>query len=281
MAFDPITTLQIKGRIIDLSTPLVMGIINLTDDSFYSESRQRDLQAAISQAELMISQGADIIDLGAASSRPGSVPPSQDQEIETLVSVIKALRSAFSKISISVDTYRSAVALASIDAGADIINDISAGTFDSEMLTVAADSEAPIILMHMQGEPGTMQTAPKYDEVVSEVTAYLSERISACRAAGIKDIVIDPGFGFGKTDEHNFRLMKELKHFNMLGIPVLVGISRKSMIQRTLDVSADEALNGSTALHMAALMKGAKILRVHDVKEAVQCVKLYKAMHSS
>jgi dihydropteroate synthase len=280
MAFDPITTLQIRGRIIDLSTPLVMGIINLTDDSFYTESRKEDLQAALNQAELMISQGADIIDLGAASSRPGSVPPSQDQEIETLVPVIKALRSVYSEMPISVDTYRSAVAFAAINAGADIINDISAGTFDSEMLSTAAKCNVAIVLMHMQGEPGTMQNNPQYADVVTEVCGYLSERIKASRAIGIKDIIVDPGFGFGKSDAHNFRLLKELAHFQLLGVPVLVGLSRKSMIQRTLDVSAEDALDGTTALHMAALMNGASILRVHDVKEAVACVKLFNAMQS-
>ena len=228
----------------------------------------------------MISQGADIIDLGAASSRPGAVPTSQEQEIEILVPVIESIRSAFLEIPISVDTYRSGVAQAAIEAGADIINDISGGTFDSDMLAAAASCEAPIILMHLQGVPETMQDNPLYTHVVTEVCGYLSERIAACRAAGIKDIIVDPGFGFGKDDAHNFQLLKELMHFQSLGVPVLAGLSRKSMIQRTLDVSADEALNGTTALHMAALIKGAHILRVHDVMEAIECVKLYKAMQA-
>lgn len=281
MAFESITTLQIRGRVLDLSTARVMGIINVTDDSFYAGSRRSNHSAALAQAEQMITEGVDIIDIGGASSRPGAQAPSTVQESNAVLPIIKAIRLEHPLLPISIDTYSSAVASMALQSGADIVNDISAGTMDTEMLSVVSRLQSPIILMHMQGEPGFMQEAPQYEDVVVEVNAYLSERIDACRAAGIKDIIIDPGFGFGKTDEHNFRLMKNLKHFKMLGVPVLVGVSRKSMIQRTLAVSAEKALNGTTALHMAALLSGASILRVHDVAEAVQCIKLTEAIRNS
>ncbi|MCL4159605.1 UNVERIFIED_CONTAM: hypothetical protein GTU68_042270 [Idotea baltica] len=258
-----------------------MGIINVTQDSFYSGSRHSGTDDVLRQADRMISEGADFIDIGAASSRPGATPPSESEEIIAIVAAIEAIRSVHRDIVISADTYRSVVARAAIQVGADLINDISAGTADISMLPLVAEHDLPIIIMHMQGEPGTMQDAPQYKSVLLEVTAYLSERLAACRKAGINDIIIDPGFGFGKLDEHNYRLLRELGHFKVLGVPLLAGLSRKSMIQRTLNVPAEEALNGTTALHMTALMKGAGILRVHDVKEAVQCVKLYKAMQYS
>ncbi len=281
MAFESISTLQIRGRILDLSTPRVMGIINMTKDSFFADSRQGDASAALKQAARMIAQGADILDLGGASSRPGSRPPEENQEMDAILPAVNAIREKYDDIPISIDTYRATVASAALKAGADMINDITAGTADSEMLSTVSDHNAAIVLMHMQGKPDSMQDMPNYVNVVSDIAAYLSSRVEACREAGIKDIIIDPGIGFGKKDEHNFRLLKELSHFRMLGLPMMVGISRKSMIQRTLEVTAEDALNGTTALHMATLINGASILRVHDVKEAVQCVSLYKAMQSS
>lgn len=253
----------------------------MTKDSFFAGSRHTDSSSAVHQARQMIADGADILDIGGASSRPGSEAPSAEKEEAHIIPSIKAIRADLPDIPISVDTFRSSVARAALEAGADMINDISAGTADAEMLKTIADHKAPIVLMHMQGNPVDMQDAPQYDSVVTEIAAYLSSRIGVCREAGIKDIIIDPGFGFGKRDEHNFKLLKELSHFKLLGLPVMVGLSRKSMIQRRLDVTADDALNGTTALHMAALAQGARILRVHDVREAVECVSLYNAIHDA
>lgn len=271
-------TLNIRGRIIDMSSPLVMGIINITEDSFYEGSKTLDIGAALMQAESMIKAGADILDVGAASSRPGAETVAPEVELKRACEVISAVRENFEDIIISIDTYRASVAKAALANGADMVNDISAGNLDDDMVSMVAHAGVPYVMMHMQGTPKHMQDAPSYEDVVTEVCAQLSERVALARAAGIKDIVVDPGFGFGKTVEHNYEILQHLKQLQLLSCPVLVGLSRKSMIQHVLDVKAVKALNGTTALHMVALERGAQILRVHDVAEAKQCVKLYLAL---
>lgn len=267
-------SLNCKGRVLSLEKPVVMGIINITPDSFYAGSRQQGEDAALKQAEKMMAEGAGILDIGGQSTRPGAERVGAEEEAERVVPVIKAISAAFPEAIISVDTFYASVGQQAVEAGASIVNDVSAGSMDDQMLTTVAGMCVPYICMHMKGSPQTMQQNPQYEDVTREVLDFFIQKIDACRKAGITDIIADPGFGFGKTIAHNFTLIRQFEVFSMLGVPLLMGISRKSTIYKTLGISAEEALNGSTVLHTVGLMKGANILRVHDVREAVEAVKL-------
>ncbi|OIQ96012.1 dihydropteroate synthase [mine drainage metagenome] len=267
-------TLDCKGRLLIIDSPVVMGIINATPDSFYSGSRKSTVDAALHTAEQMLGEGATILDIGGQSTRPGSEKISVDEELLRVIPIIEAISKKFPQSFISIDTYHSAVAKHAVDAGAAIVNDISSGLMDTKMLTTVAKLKVPFVCMHMKGTPQNMQQNPVYENVTKEVIDFFIERIEACNLAGIKDIIIDPGFGFGKTIEHNFTLLKELGIFKQLQKPLLLGVSRKSMIYKTLNISAEEALNGTTVLNTIGLLNGANILRVHDVKEAVETIKI-------
>lgn len=271
-------TLNCKGQLIDLSTPKVMGILNVTPDSFYDGGKNDNEQLIIDKVQEMLNDGATFIDIGAYSSKPNAEFVSEEEELNRILPVVKLLVKVFPNIIISIDTFRSKVAKASIDAGAYIVNDISAGNLDENMLQTVADLRIPYIMMHMKGDPKTMQSLTDYQDVIKEMLYYFSERISKARSLGISDIIVDPGFGFAKTLEQNFEVMNKLELFQMLDLPLLSGISRKSMIYKTLGNSPEVALNGTTVLNTISLMKGANILRVHDVKEAVECVALYERM---
>lgn len=270
--------LKVDGTIHTLSTPWVMGILNITPDSFYKESRITEPLAAVERAEQMLNQGAKIIDIGGYSSRPGASPVSQEEEWKRLQNVIPAIRALTDKVPgtfISVDTFRASVAEKAIDAGAHMVNDISAGNLDNKMHEVVAKLKCPYILMHMQGDPSTMQHNPSYRHITQDIVKFFSERLPKLHDMGIHDTIVDVGFGFGKTLEHNYQLLRELHAFQLLGRPILTGISRKSMVYKALGNTAEESLNGSTALHMAALLQGSNILRVHDVKEAQETITLF------
>ena len=271
--------LQGNSGLMNLSSPKVMGIINLTPDSFYSESRAMQINQVLSQVDDMINEGADIIDFGAVSTRPGASEPSVAEELDRLIGPLMAVRAAHPNLWISVDTYRSKVLHECLGLKIDVVNDISAGRMDNEFLNMVAQSGLPYVLMHMQGRPQTMQSNPKYEDVVLEILKSLDEKSHHCRSVGISQIIIDPGFGFGKTIADNYKLLKNLSSFKMLDMPILVGLSRKSMIYKALETSADKALNGTTALHMEALNNGASILRVHDVKEAKECISLWQLLN--
>ena len=274
--------INIRGSLMDLSHPRVMGIINVTDNSFYEVSRHKTPGSVLDTAALMLDQGADILDIGGCSTRPGSVPVDAATELDRIRMAVGAIRNNFPDAVISVDTFRAAVAQAAVtDFGADIVNDISAGEMDKDMFPLIERLNVPYILMHMQGTPFTMQKNPEYKDVVSDILVWFGEKIAELKRRGVRDIIIDPGFGFGKTAEQNFRLLAELDSFSITGLPVLAGLSRKTTIWKTLGITPDEALNGTTALNMAALMKGASILRVHDVKEAKETVTLFEKMYPS
>ncbi|MDE3144202.1 MAG: dihydropteroate synthase [Bacteroidota bacterium] len=270
-------TLNCKGRLLIIDSPVVMGIINATPDSFYSGSRKSTVDTALNTAEQMLNEGATILDIGGQSTRPGSKKISVDEELLRVIPVIEAISKKFPQSFISIDTYHASVAKQTVDAGAAIVNDISAGSMDAEMLPTVAELKVPFVCMHMKGTPQNMQQNPVYENVSKEVFDFFNERIKACQSIGIKDILIDPGFGFGKTIEHNFILLKELNIFKQLQKPLLLGISRKSMIYKTLNISAEEALTGTTVLNTIGLLNGANILRVHDVKEAVETIKIISA----
>ena len=268
-------SIHIKDTVLHLDTPKVMGILNVTPDSFSDGGKYDSLDAAMVQAEKMVKDGADILDIGGYSSRPGASEVSLLQELARVIPVIrKAARNI--DVVISVDTFRSEVAKAAIEAGAHIVNDISAGEDDTAMLPTVAKLGVPYIAMHKQGSPKTMQQNPTYEDVVQNVLDYLLAKKEECTAAGIQDVIIDPGFGFGKTLEHNYTLLREFSKLQEIGVPILAGVSRKSMIYNYLKIAPDEAVNGSSFLHAFALQGGANILRVHDVKEAVECVLLWK-----
>ncbi|MFB1004298.1 MAG: dihydropteroate synthase [Bacteroidia bacterium] len=268
-------SIHIKDTVLHLDTPKVMGILNVTPDSFSDGGKYDSLDAAMVQAEKMVNDGADILDIGGYSSRPGASEVSLLQELARVIPVIrKAARNI--DVVISVDTFRSEVAKAAIEAGAHIVNDISAGEDDTAMLPTVAKLGVPYIAMHKQGSPKTMQQNPTYEDVVQNVLDYLLAKKEECTAAGIQDVIIDPGFGFGKTLEHNYTLLREFSKLQEIGVPILAGVSRKSMIYNYLKIAPDEAVNGSSFLHAFALQGGANILRVHDVKEAVECVLLWK-----
>lgn len=271
-------TLNCKGQLIDLSTPKVMGILNLTPDSFYDGGKFADEKAMLSQVEKMLAEGADFIDIGGYSSRPGAADVSVDEELLRMVGVVQKIMREFPQALISIDTFRSTVARECIVSGAALINDISAGSLDANMMHTIAELQVPYIMMHMRGNPQTMQTHTHYENIVKEMLFYFSEKVAAARSLGINDLVIDPGFGFAKTIAQNFEVLNQLERFKILELPILMGVSRKSMIHKTLGTNAEMALNGTTSLHSIGLLKGANILRVHDVKEAAECVKLYGAL---
>ncbi len=263
------------GKLLDLETPKVMGILNITTDSFYKGSRYNSDEDILKAADRMLSEGADILDVGGYSSRPGATDISKEEESIRVLKSIKLISSEFPDAIISIDTFRADIARAAIlECGAHIINDISGGEADTEMFPLVEKLKVPYILMHMKGAPGNMQNNPVYDDVVADILKWFGERIFRLQSAGVKDIIIDPGFGFGKTTEHNFEMLRRLSDFSVAGLPLLVGLSRKGMIWKTLEVTADEALNGTSVLNALALANGADILRVHDVKEAVQAVRL-------
>jgi dihydropteroate synthase len=267
-----------KGNLIDLSTPKVMGILNVTPDSFFDGGKYKDETTLLSQTEKMLAEGATFIDLGAYSSKPNAEFVSEDEELHRAVPVVELILKHFPEAIISIDTFRSKVAAACIESGAAIINDIAAGLLDEAMIPTVGKYKVPYIMMHMRGTPQTMVKLTQYDDIIQEMLKYFSERIVAARKHGIDDIIIDPGFGFAKTLQQNYEVMGKLELFSTItGLPLLSGISRKSMIYKLLGTTPQQALNGTTALNTISLMKGAKILRVHDVKEAMETVKLYNA----
>ena len=274
--------MNIRGKLIKTDTPKVMGILNLTPDSFYSGSRLSDAHFAISRAESMLQEGADILDIGAQSTRPGAQLLSVEEEWGRLEKPLKEIVRDFPEAVISVDTFYSEIARRAVDGGAHIINDVSGGSMDAQMFETIAALRFPYILMHMRGTPDTMKTFAIYDNVVQEVAQELSGKLNQLRQLGVADVIVDPGFGFAKTIAHNFQLLHGLDYLNLLfEEPILAGFSRKSMIYKTLDISPEEALEGTVALNAIALQKGATFLRVHDVKPAVQAVRLHEAMKNS
>lgn len=267
------------GRLLDLEIPRVMGILNITPDSFYKGSRYNTDEEILKAATSMLEEGADILDVGGYSSRPGADDITAEEEGSRVLKAIKLINKEHPDAIISVDTFRADIARQAVEEyGAHMINDISGGDADSNMFKIVGKLNVPYILMHMKGEPQTMHHNPVYDDIVADIQRWFGERIYKLQNAGMKDILIDPGFGFGKTIDHNYEMLSRLGDFSITGLPVVVGISRKSMIWRTLNISADEALNGTTALNAVALMNGADILRVHDVKEAVQTIQLIKKL---
>lgn len=273
--------MNVRGNLMDLSVPKVMGIINITPDSFYGLSRSTDEEDIITVATEMIEDGADILDVGGYSTRPGADEISYEEERVRVMNAVKVIARELPEAVISVDTFRSEIAReAVLEYGAAIINDISGGESDPEMFRTIAKLKVPYILMHMKGVPGTMQLKPEYDDVVADILKWFGERISRLQSMGVADIIIDPGFGFGKTAAHNFTLLRRLGELSVSGLPLLVGISRKSMIWKTLDITPEDALTGTIVLNTVALMNGADILRVHDVKEAVEAVELVKRLRT-
>jgi dihydropteroate synthase len=272
-------SLNIKGRLFDLSTPKVMGILNITPDSFYNKSRTATIDEALRKTEQFLTEGASFIDIGGYSSRPGAKDISPDEEVQRLVPVVESISKTFPEAILSIDTFRARVAQETILAGAHIVNDIASGDMDDEMLETVAKLQVPYIFMHMQGTPQTMQQAPIYNNVLLDVVDYFSQKVERLKSLKIHDVILDPGFGFGKTIAHNYELLKKMEDFQIFGLPILVGFSRKGMIYKPLEITAAEALNGTSVLNTIALQKGAKILRVHDVKEAVECVKLVNLLN--
>jgi len=276
--FSPYLSINIRGELMQFEHPRIMGIINLTPDSFYGGSRTGE-DSVVETARQMISDGADIIDIGAVSSRPGAHLPDEAEEMNRLRPALARLREELPESVLSIDTFRASVARMAVEEyGADLINDISAGDLDPEMFRTIAKLKVPYIIMHMKGLPENMQDKPEYKIVVDEVIRYFSAKVSQLKKAGLADIIIDPGFGFGKSLEHNYELLASLDSFRIFELPILVGLSRKSMIYKLLNNSPEEALNGTTALHMAALSRGANILRVHDVRAAAETVKIFRAL---
>ncbi len=271
-------TLNLQGKLVDLSVPRVMGILNVTPDSFYGGSRFAEPLAILKQVEKMITEGADFIDVGGYSSRPNAADVSEKEELQRVLPTIQSIQKEFPNIVISIDTFRVEVAKQAVMNGASMINDISAGDLDIKMLETVATLKVPYIAIHMRGTPQTMTQLATYENLVKDITDYFHKKINQFQQLGIKDIIIDPGFGFAKTVDQNFELLSHLDYLQILGKPMLVGLSRKSMIWRTLNTTPDHALNGTTALHTIALLKGASILRVHDVKEAVETIKLVQRL---
>ena len=268
-------SINCKGELITFDKPKVMGIINITPDSFYEGSRHREMNDILKQVDKMMDQGADLIDIGGYSSRPGADDIPLQEELDRVIPVIRNVADKFPQVRISVDTFRSEVARQALDNGAAMINDISAGLLDNAMMDVVSKYQVPYVMMHMKGTPQTMKSLNQYDDLITEIIHYFSERIRRANELGINDLIIDPGFGFAKNIDQNFELLKRLSHLEHLELPLLIGVSRKSMVHKTLGIKPEEALNGTTALNMLALDRGASILRVHDVKEAVECCKLY------
>ena len=271
-------TLNCNGQLIDLNTPKVMGILNVTPDSFYDGGRFKDEKSMLIQVEKLLKEGATFIDIGAYSSRPGADFVSEDEELKRLIPIVTLVHNTFPQCPISIDSFRSRVIKAAVEAGAAMTNDISGGQLDPLMFETVGTLGIPYIMMHMRGTPQNMQQMTDYSDVTKDVFTYFSERIQLAKKHHIKDIIIDLGFGFSKTKAQNFELLAMLDYYTHLHLPILAGVSRKSMIYKTLNTTADKALNGTTALHMVALQKGAKLLRVHDVKEAMECIQLHEAL---
>lgn len=267
-------TINCKGQIIDLSTPKIMGILNITPNSFYDGGKYSLENNAIAQVEKMLKEGATFIDIGAYSSKPNAEFVSEEEELNRIIPVVKTLIKEFPEALLSIDTFRSTVAQECINNGAALINDISAGSLDEKMMEVIASNNVPYIMMHLRGTPQTMQDQTNYEHIINEILTYFSDKVNKARSLGINDLIIDPGFGFAKTTDQNYEILSNLEQFKMLELPILAGVSRKSMIYKTLDTSPEEALNGTTVLNTIAITKGATIIRVHDVKEAMECVKL-------
>jgi dihydropteroate synthase len=275
------TTLNLKGKILDLSTPAVMGIINLTPDSFYTNSRMSTVEQAILQVDKFLKEGAKFIDLGAYSSRPGAEDISTSEELKRILPVVDAIHNSFPEAIISIDTFRAEVARETINAGAHLINDIGAGELDKAMFQTIADLNVPYLIMHMKGTPQNMKHQADYTNITLDVVSYFIKKVESLRNLGIKDLIIDPGFGFAKDLEHNYELLGHLEDLKIFGLPIMVGFSRKSMVYKPLGGSAKEALNGTTILNTLALIKGANILRVHDVKAAMECITLTEKVQQS
>ena len=270
-----------KGKLIDLTTPKIMGILNLTPDSFYDGGLYNNTDRALAQTEKMLLEGATFIDVGGASSKPGAVEVSADEELARVLPVIEKIHIKFPDTLISIDTYRSDVAQQAVAAGAAMVNDISGGNLDAKMLKTVGALGVPFVAMHMQGKPQNMQDKPSYDNILTDIRSFFAAKIDAAHKAGIHDIIIDPGFGFGKTLEHNYALLNHLSSIQMDGVPMLIGVSRKSMIYKLLEIEVAEAGNGTSVLNTVALQQGAQILRVHDVKEAHQAVQLIEKLKNA
>jgi dihydropteroate synthase len=273
--------INIKGNLLDLNKPKIMGILNVTPDSFFDGGLYNTEKKVDIQVTKMIEDGMDILDVGGYSSRPGAKEISIDEEIDRVIPIVKFIRKKYPELILSVDTFRSEVARNCLDLGIDIINDISAGCIDKNILDVVAEYNCPYIMMHMKGTPQTMQINPEYENLIKELLIYFAKRIYLAREKGIIDIIVDPGFGFGKTLDHNYTIIKKIENFKLLDLPVMVGISRKSFITKQLDIDKKDSLNGTTALNMYFLEKNVNILRVHDVKEAKECIMLHEKIKSS
>lgn len=271
-------TINCKGNLIDLTQPKVMGILNITPNSFYDGGKYKTDIDFLNQTEKMLAEGATFIDLGAYSSKPGAEFVSEEEEINRILPVIEIILNQFPEALLSIDTFRAQVAKHSVEHGAALINDIAAGFLNEKMLETVAELQVPYIMMHMKGNPNTMQSLAQYEDITKEVTYYFSERVNAARALGINDLILDPGFGFAKTLDQNYELLSKVDFLSVFGLPMLIGISRKSMIYKLLETNPQEALNGTTVLNTIALQKGVQILRVHDVKEAVECVALVEKL---
>ncbi len=275
-------TLNIRGSLLDLSRPTVMGVLNITPDSFYDGGRYQRNDHILKRVEELVSEGATFIDIGAYSSRPGAQHLTEKEEYNRLKPVVTRIRKKFPETILSVDTFRAGIAREMVrEYGVDMINDISAGSMDGEMFDTVAELHVPYIIMHMKGTPANMQDNPTYENVTREILHYFSEKIHALTLLGVADIIVDPGFGFGKTLDHNYELLANLDSFNMMELPVMAGLSRKSMIYKFFDTTSDKALNGTTVLHTIALLKGVDILRVHDVKEAMETIALVEKVRES
>ncbi len=277
--FQQKSTLNVRGRLFDLSKPKIMGILNLTPDSFYDGGRNNNLHDALKRTEQILSEGADLIDIGAYSSRPGAEHISEKTESERLIPVLKAIINEFPDAILSIDTFRSGIARSAVKEGAGLINDISAGSMDPEMFQTIANLGVPYIMMHMKGTPQTMTTQDNYDNITTEVCEYFVSRIQKLKSLGVNDLVVDPGFGFAKNMQQNYELLSNLEHLKSTGHPILAALSRKSMIYKLLETDAEHALNGTTAANTIALIKGANILRVHDVKEALEALKIVNQLN--
>ncbi len=271
-------TINCKGVLVDLSTPKVMGILNVTPDSFYQNGRTPDLDSLLRKAEKHLIEGATFLDLGGYSTQPGAKEVSVEEELGRIIPAVETLQKYFPDALLSIDTFRSEVAQKSIEAGAQMINDVSGGTLDEQMFSTIGQLQVPYILMHMKATPQTMHINPQYDDVVTEVNQFLLERVQQLQRLKVKDIILDPGFGFAKTLEHNYQLLDKMQLIGFEEFPILVGVSRKSMVYKLLNITAEESLNATNAVHMIALQKGAKILRVHDVKEAQQAIEIHQML---
>ncbi len=273
-AFIQKSTINCNGKILDLSSPIVMGILNVTPDSFYDGGKYSSVDQALQKAESMLRDGASILDIGGCSSRPGAKEINEQEEIGRVIPIIRKIRQVFPETIISIDSFNTNVVQSAIEEGANIVNDISAFEMDKQLLKVIVNYKIPYVLMHMQGTPQSMQENPCYDDIITDITNFFNEKINILKSNGLNDIILDLGFGFGKTLEDNFKLLSNLSYFKNFNLPILAGISRKSMIYKLLDTDPENALNGTTAAHVIALQQGAKILRVHDVKPAIDAIKI-------